>query len=134
MAPGLSFGSDRTPHRSSNGSRGTCHASAPVIPACRRDTVDPHQKTMMVQSFVAAFAKAARVSDVPEEAIVSDTREPSCGHFDRAIKADIDMSAREGLHGADARRRLQPHPRSGPPSASFEVPLVKFIHVLAWER
>src|SRR6266576_7224459 len=32
---------------------------------------------MMVQSFVAAFAKAARVSDVPEEAITSDTREPS---------------------------------------------------------
>src|ERR1700686_4011803 len=57
--------------------RVTCQASAPVIPACRRDTVDPHQKTMMVQSFVAAFAKAARVSDVPEEAIMSDTREPS---------------------------------------------------------
>jgi hypothetical protein len=32
---------------------------------------------MMVQSFVAGFAKAARVSDVPEEAIMSDTREPS---------------------------------------------------------
>jgi hypothetical protein len=32
---------------------------------------------MMVQSFVAAFAKAARVSDVPEEAIMGDTREPS---------------------------------------------------------
>src|SRR5438105_11555081 len=31
----------------------------------------------LVQSFVAAFAKAARVSDVPEEAIMSDTREPS---------------------------------------------------------
>ena len=28
-------------------------------------------------SDVAAFAKAARVSDVPEEAIMSDTREPS---------------------------------------------------------
>ena len=39
--------------------------------------MDPHQKTMMVQSFVAAFANAARVSDVPEEAIMSDTREPS---------------------------------------------------------
>src|SRR5207248_4731982 len=52
-------------------------ASAPVIPTCRRDTVDPHQKTVMVQSFVAAFVKAARVSDVPEEAIMSDTREPS---------------------------------------------------------
>jgi hypothetical protein len=42
-----------------------------------RDTVDPNQKTMMVEGFVAAFAKAARVSDVPEEAITSDTREPS---------------------------------------------------------
>ena len=52
-------------------------ASAPVIPTCRRDTVDPHQKTVMVQSFVAAFVKAARVSNVPEEAIMSDTREPS---------------------------------------------------------
>ena len=39
--------------------------------------MDLHQKTMMVQSFVAAFAKAARVSDVPEEAIMGDTREPS---------------------------------------------------------
>jgi hypothetical protein len=39
--------------------------------------VDPNQKTMMVEGFVAAFAKAARVSDVPEEAITSDTREPS---------------------------------------------------------
>ena len=39
--------------------------------------MDPHQKTMLVQSFAAAFAKAARVSDVPEEAIMSDTREPS---------------------------------------------------------
>ena len=38
--------------------------------------MDPHQK-MMVEGFVAAFAKAARVSDVPEEAITSDTREPS---------------------------------------------------------
>ena len=31
----------------------------------------------MVEGSVAAFAKAARVSDVPEEAITSDTREPS---------------------------------------------------------
>ena len=38
--------------------------------------MDPHQK-MMVEGFVAAFVKAARVSDVPEEAITSDTREPS---------------------------------------------------------
>jgi hypothetical protein len=41
------------------------------------DTVDPNQKTMMVEGFVGAFAEAARVSDVPEEAITSDTREPS---------------------------------------------------------
>jgi hypothetical protein len=40
------------------------------------DRVDPNKK-MMVEGFVAAFAKAARVSDVPEEAITSDTREPS---------------------------------------------------------
>ena len=39
--------------------------------------MDPNQKTMMVEGFVAAFAKTARVSDVPEEAITSDTREPS---------------------------------------------------------
>ena len=39
--------------------------------------MDPNQKTMMVEGFVAAFAKAARVSDVPEEAITSDTREPN---------------------------------------------------------
>ena len=39
--------------------------------------MDPNQKSMMVEGFVAAFAKAARVSDVPEEAITSDTREPS---------------------------------------------------------
>ena len=39
------------------------------------DRVDPNK--MMVEGFVAAFAKAARVSDVPEEAITSDTREPS---------------------------------------------------------
>ena len=37
-------------------------------PLKMEDTVDPHQNTMMVQSFVAAFANAARVSDVPEEA------------------------------------------------------------------
>ena len=39
--------------------------------------MDPNQKTMMVDGFVAAFAKAARVFDVPEEAVTSDTREPS---------------------------------------------------------
>ena len=31
----------------------------------------------MVDGLVAAFAKAARASDVPEEAVSSDTREPS---------------------------------------------------------
>jgi hypothetical protein len=40
------------------------------------DSVDPNKK-MMVEGLVAAFAKAARVSEVPEEAITSDTREPS---------------------------------------------------------
>jgi len=37
--------------------------------------VDPNK--MMVEGFIAAFAKAAGVSDVPEEATMSDTREPS---------------------------------------------------------
>ena len=55
--------------RANLGSRHFCLAEG--------DTVDPNQKTMMVEGFVAAFAKAARVSDVPEEAITSDTREPS---------------------------------------------------------
>jgi hypothetical protein len=31
----------------------------------------------MVEDFVAAFVKAAQMSNVPEEAITSDTREPS---------------------------------------------------------
>jgi hypothetical protein len=44
--------------------------------------VDPHQK-MMVEGFVAAFAEAARVSDVAEEAITSDSREPSYTFFGR---------------------------------------------------
>ena len=44
------------------------------------DRVDPNKK-MMVEGFVAAFAKAGRVSDVPEEAITSDTREPSYMFF-----------------------------------------------------
>src|SRR5580692_4729608 len=57
----------RTVHRTAAEER--AKPSGSVLPACRRDTVDPHQKTMMVQSFVAAFANAARVSDVPEEAI-----------------------------------------------------------------
>jgi hypothetical protein len=38
--------------------------------------VDPNKK-MMVEGFIPAFAKAARVSDVPEEAITKDTCEPS---------------------------------------------------------
>src|ERR1700736_5167981 len=80
-------------------SRETCQASSPVIPACRRDTVDPHQKTMMVQSFVAAFAKAARASDVPEEAIMSDTREPSymflAAEWNRSSVSERSVSARD---------------------------------------
>ena len=40
------------------------------------DSVDPNKK-MMVEGLVAAFAKATQVSEVPEEAITSDTREPS---------------------------------------------------------
>ena len=39
--------------------------------------MDPDQKATMVKDLVAAFAKAARVSDVPDEAITTDTREPS---------------------------------------------------------
>jgi hypothetical protein len=76
---GAVVGSDhRTPHRSLKREPRNVPTSAPVIPALAEgDTVDPNQKTMMVECFVAAFAKAARVSDVPEEAITSDTREPS---------------------------------------------------------
>jgi hypothetical protein len=48
-----------------------------VIPGWQRDIVDPDQKATMVKDLVAAFAKAARVSDVPDEAITTDTREPS---------------------------------------------------------
>jgi hypothetical protein len=40
-------------------------------------TVDPDRKRMVVEGFVAAFAKAAQVPNTPEEAITSDTREPS---------------------------------------------------------
>ena len=36
-------------------------------------------------------------------------------HFDCSIGADVDVSAGEGLHGADAARRLQANP------TSFEV-------------
>src|ERR1700726_2523218 len=39
--------------------------------------MDPDQKATMVEGFVAAFAKAARVADVPDEAITTDTRDPS---------------------------------------------------------
>lgn len=54
----------------------TCLGSYPCGLA-ERDSVDPNQKTMMVEGCVAAFAKATRVSDVPEEAITSDMNEPS---------------------------------------------------------
>jgi hypothetical protein len=49
--------------------------SAPHSCLPEGDSVDP--KKMMVEGFIAAFAKAAGVSDVPEEAIMSDTCEPS---------------------------------------------------------
>ena len=39
--------------------------------------MNPDQKTIMIEGFVAAFAKADRVSDVPDEVIKTDTREPS---------------------------------------------------------
>ena len=35
------------------------------------------QKTPRFEGFVAAFAKATQISDVPDEAITTDTREPS---------------------------------------------------------
>ena len=64
---------DQIPHRSPNESRGTCQPRLRHSCLAEGDSVDPNHK-MMVDGFVAAFAKAARVSDVPEEAITSDTR------------------------------------------------------------
>jgi len=51
-------------------------ASASVI-LLQRDAVAPDQKTRGVEGFLEACAKAARVSQVPDEAITADTREPS---------------------------------------------------------
>jgi hypothetical protein len=42
-----------------------------------RDSVNLDQKTPRFEGFVAAFAKATQISDVPDEAITTDTREPS---------------------------------------------------------
>ena len=73
VTPWLVLGSDRpntgafAEKRANLGSHHSCLAEG--------DHVDPNK--MMVEGFVAAFAKAARVCDVPEEAITSDTREPS---------------------------------------------------------
>jgi hypothetical protein len=39
--------------------------------------VNLDQKTPRLEGFVAAFAKATQISDVPDEAITTDTREPS---------------------------------------------------------
>jgi len=39
--------------------------------------VHPDQKATMVEGCVAVFAKAALASDVPDEAITTETREPS---------------------------------------------------------
>jgi hypothetical protein len=78
VAPWLSWGrTDRTPHRSSTGAEERANLGSRHFCLAEGATVDPNQKTMMVEGFVAAFAKAARVSDVPEEAITSDTHEPS---------------------------------------------------------
>jgi hypothetical protein len=69
---------DRIEHRTVHRTAAEERAKPRLRHSClSKGHLDPHQKTMMVQSFVAAFAKAARVSDVPEEAIMSDTREPS---------------------------------------------------------
>jgi len=42
-----------------------------------RDKVDQDQTTLTFEGFVAASAKASRISDVPDEAITTNTREPS---------------------------------------------------------
>jgi hypothetical protein len=39
--------------------------------------VNLDQKTPRFEGFVAAFAKATQISDVPDEAITTDKREPS---------------------------------------------------------
>src|SRR6201998_1191386 len=41
------------------------------------DSVNLDQKPPRFEGFVAAFAKATKISDVPDEAITTDTREPS---------------------------------------------------------
>jgi len=74
VAPWLSLG--RTEYRTVRRTRAEGRpTSAPHSRLPERDSVDPNK--MMVEGFIAAFAKAAGVSDVPEEAIMSDTREPS---------------------------------------------------------
>src|SRR5215470_13144570 len=74
VASRMSFG--RTPHLSNQEPRK--RAKPRLLSFClQRDTVAPDQKTRAVESFVEAFAKAAQVSQVPDEAITTDTREPS---------------------------------------------------------
>jgi hypothetical protein len=77
---------------------------------------------MMVQSFVAAFAKAARVSDVPEEAIMSDTREPSymfqaatqashwslVGSFHQGMLCTVSIAAMVFLPRSEAALSMEP--------------------------
>src|SRR5262249_7445040 len=46
-------------------------------PCLAEEHVHPDQKPTMAEGFVVVFARAARVSDVPDEAITTDTREPS---------------------------------------------------------
>ena len=58
-------------------------------------------------------------------------------HFDRAVRADVDVPAREGLHGPHTARRLQANPRSfrviGVLTA-LGLHAVEFEDALTWER
>src|SRR5437879_3211795 len=55
-------------------------------------------------------------------------------HLDGAVRADIDVSAREGLHGADAGWRPQADPGARPASQSLGLHAVQLKDVLARER
>src|SRR5271156_3889059 len=54
-------------------------------------------------------------------------------HFDGAVQANIDVSAREGLHGADAGWRSQADPGAGPASQLLGPHAVEFENTLAGE-
>src|SRR5271168_242580 len=55
-------------------------------------------------------------------------------HFDGAVQANIDVSAREGLHGADAGWRSQADPGARPASQLLGPHAVEFENTLAGER